>query len=136
MISVKGEESVDFGDVIIKNREEFVGIGDVIIKHNEERYYPIKISEVKVMKNTSGIYPVEYKVLIKPEKVKEKTSGGLFIPDVRKDREKYATVRGRLIECGAIAFTDPDWLERPKPGQLVLYDRYAGGLQQGIDRGI
>jgi co-chaperonin GroES (HSP10) len=41
-----------------------------------------------------------------------------------------------LIEAGAIAFSDPDWLDRPKAGQMVMYDRYAGGsLVKGDDGG-
>ncbi len=83
--------------------------------------------------NTSGIHPVEYKVLIKPVKVDRTTKGGIILTDTTKDKEKYATVRGELIESGAIAFTDPDWLDRPKVGSLVMFDRYSGGLVRGDD---
>jgi chaperonin GroES len=83
--------------------------------------------------NTSGIKPVEYKVLIKPEAVEEKTVGGLFIPAQAQDKEKFAKVRGLLVAVGAIAFTDPEWLDHPKVGDLVLYDRYAGSLVTGLD---
>ena len=83
--------------------------------------------------NKSGIYPVEYKVLIKPIKVEEKTAGGIIMPDSAKDKEKYATVKGRLIAVGAIAFTDPEWRVRPEPEQMVMFDRYAGGLVKGSD---
>ena len=85
------------------------------------------------MINTSGMKPVEYKVLIKPVKVEEKSKGGIIMPDVARDKEKYATVKGMLIDVGEIAFTDPDWLLKPKRGQMVMYDRYAGGLVKGDD---
>lgn len=83
--------------------------------------------------NESGVYPVEYKVLIKPEEVEAKSAGGIFIPETVKDKEKYAKERGTLIAVGAIAFTDPNWLDRPKVGDKVLYDRYAGSMVKGID---
>lgn len=83
--------------------------------------------------NTSGIYPVEYKVLIKPEEVEQQSKGGIFIPDTVKDKEKYAKERGEIVAVGAIAFTDPDWLHCPKVGDKVLYDRYAGSMVKGAD---
>jgi len=83
--------------------------------------------------NESGIRPMEYKVLVRPEEVDEKTAGGLYIPVQTKDKEKFAKQEGVLIAVGAIAFTEPDWLERPKAGDRVLYDRYAGSTVKGKD---
>ncbi len=83
--------------------------------------------------NESGITPMEFKVLIKPETVQEKSHGGIIIPDSAKEKAKFATMRGNLIAAGAIAFTDPNWLETPKIGEMVLFDRYAGGLVSGAD---
>ena len=84
--------------------------------------------------NESGIRPMEYKVLVKPEEVEEKTAGGIYIPVQTKDKEKFAKQEGVLIAVGAIAFTDPDWLERPKVGDRILYDRYAGCTVEGKDK--
>lgn len=83
--------------------------------------------------NNSGIQPVEYKVLIRPKKVEEKTVGGIIIPESTKEKSKYATVEGELIAVGTIAFSDPDWLDRPKVGDTVLYDKYAGVTIKGKD---
>jgi chaperonin GroES len=76
---------------------------------------------------------MEYKVLVKPEEVEEKTKGGIYIPEQAKDKEKFAKQEGVLIAVGAIAFTDPDWLERPRVGDRVLYDKYAGCTVKGKD---
>ena len=76
--------------------------------------------------NKSGIEPVEYKVLIKPDEVETKTAGGIYIPDSVKDKAKYAKDEGIVIAIGSNAFTDPDWDVKPAVGQRVLYDRYAG----------
>lgn len=83
--------------------------------------------------NKSGIWPVEFKVLIEPVKVEEKTQGGIIIPDSAKDKKQWAMTKGRLIAVGSNAFTDPDWHVRPEVGHMVMFDRYAGGLVEGDD---
>ena len=86
------------------------------------------------VKNTSGIFPLEYRVLVKPVKVQEKTEGGIIIPEQAKDKQKYAIEKGRLIAVGSNAFEDPAWGFRPEVGQMILFDRYAGGrLVKGMD---
>lgn len=85
------------------------------------------------MNNTSGIYPVEYKVLIRPEKVEEKTKGGIILPETAREKEKYNVTEGTLIAVSPNAFTDPDWLDPPKVGARVLYDRFAGSTVKGKD---
>lgn len=85
------------------------------------------------MQNESGIRPVEYKVLIRPEEVAAKTEGGLYLPETAKDKEKFAKERGVLVAVGSNAFTEPDWKDVPMVGDSVLYDRYAGTLVKGKD---
>lgn len=85
------------------------------------------------MSNESGIHPYEYKVLIKPIKVEEKTEGGIIMPDTVLEREEYANGRGILIANGALAFSQPDWGDYPKPGDKVLFDKYGGTIQVGVD---
>jgi chaperonin GroES len=83
--------------------------------------------------NKSGIRPVEYKVLVKPEAVEAQTAGGLYIPDSAKEKEKYAKERGDIIAIGSICFTDPNWLDYPKVGDKILFDKYAGATVKGQD---
>ena len=85
------------------------------------------------MENKSGLKPVEYKVLILPKKVEEKTAGGIFIPDSAKTKEEFQRSEGVIVAFGPIAFTDPNWLEHPQVGDSVLYDKYAGSLVTGKD---
>lgn len=80
-----------------------------------------------------NIRPVEYKVLVKPCEVEEKTVGGLYLPDQARDKEKFAKSEGTIVAVGAIAFTDPDWLDNPRVGDRVLFDRYAGSLVKDED---
>lgn len=83
--------------------------------------------------NKSGIKPVEYKVLIKPIEVEEKTEGGIILPQQAREREAYAQQQGKLVAVGEIAFTEPDWLDKPKVGETVLFDKFAGGMVIGKD---
>ena len=85
--------------------------------------------------NLSGINPVEYKVLIEPKKVDEKTKGGIIIPDESKDREQFAQMEGALVACSPLAFTYDDWKNAnpPKPGDRVLFAKFAGAKVTGKD---
>lgn len=77
------------------------------------------------MINESGIQPVEYKVLVLPEAVESKTTGGLFLPETVKEKEEIAQVRGTLIAIGGSAFCD--WNGQiPHIGDCVYVAKYAG----------
>lgn len=84
------------------------------------------------MENTSGIQPIEYKVLIEPMAVEEKI-GSIIIPDQRKDREQYAQTRGHIVAVSPLAFTyvsDEEWraagATKPQVGDQVIYGKYKG----------
>jgi len=82
-------------------------------------------------KNESGLRPVEYKVLILPEEVKEVTKGGIYLPEHTKDREEMAQVKGQIVAIGGNAFED--WYDKPEVGQFVYYGKYAGYTVKGND---
>jgi co-chaperonin GroES (HSP10) len=82
--------------------------------------------------NTSGLQPVEYKILIDPEEVDQVSAGGIIMAPSTTDKEKQAQVRGRLIAVGGNAFSD--WMEPiPKIGDHVWYAKYAGLVVKGND---
>lgn len=92
------------------------------------------------MKNESGINPTEYKILILPKAVEEKTTGGIIIPDQTKDRDQFAQMEGVLIAASPLAFTyaqPREWTEGngqpPEPGDRVLFAKYAGSVVKGRD---
>jgi co-chaperonin GroES (HSP10) len=78
------------------------------------------------MINESGLQPLEYKVLILPDEVPEKTESGiLYRPEIAREKEQWAQVKGFLVAHGGNAFED--WQgEKPKPGDRVLFAKYAG----------
>jgi chaperonin GroES len=82
------------------------------------------------------IKPVEYKVLIKPEKIEDRSAGGIYLPDSARERQQYAVDRGEIVAIGEGFFGE---LPGPKPkvGDRVIYNKYAGSLitiGEGRDR--
>lgn len=74
--------------------------------------------------NPTGIKPVEFKVLIKVDKVEDKV-GSIWVPENVQDRNQAGHDRGTLVEIGEMAFDN--WKGSiPKVGDKVLFDKYAG----------
>ena len=75
--------------------------------------------------------PTGWRVLVMPYKGREKTVGGVYVPDETRDRESIATVVAYVIKVGPLAYKDPDkfgaecepWC---KEGDWVCIGRYAG----------
>lgn len=88
------------------------------------------------MQNLSGIQPTEFKVLVKPDRVEEKTKGGIIIPDIERDREQFAATKGTLVAVSPMAFKFQDWppiAAKPRPGDRVVFPRYVGFAMKGDD---
>ena len=69
------------------------------------------------------------KVLVKPDPVEKKTAGGIIIPDMTADRQKYAQMKGKVVSYGDVAFTHADgdgWRDKPQPGDRIMFGKYAG----------
>jgi co-chaperonin GroES (HSP10) len=85
------------------------------------------------VKNTSGLRPIEFKVLVKPDKV-EKSRGRIVIPERVQDKELRENCEGTLIAVGGIAFTEPDIGEpRPQLGDRVVFAPGYGRFRKGAD---
>lgn len=87
------------------------------------------------MKNESGIRPVEYRILVLPDVVDEKTAGGIIMPDIQKDMQQWAQVKCTLVAKGGRAFEDFDPAERKmlQPGVRVYCRKYEGIMITGAD---
>lgn len=88
------------------------------------------------MRNTSGITPVEYNVLIKQDIVEQKTKGGLYIPDENLEREKHGQTRGVIVAVSEMAFNEDVWpgeTPRPTPGQRIVFAKHTGTFVMGLD---
>jgi len=73
------------------------------------------------------IRPTEFKVLIKPDKVEGQTTGGLYLPDSARDKQQFSVDRGEVISFGDGFFNELPG-PRPKVGDRVIFNRYAGSL--------
>ncbi len=84
--------------------------------------------------NQSGIIPTGGHLLVLPDKVEEKTAGGIYIPETAREKEQQAATVGILIAVGDSAWADLDdgnpWA---KVGDRISYSRYAGVSMTGVD---
>ena len=82
----------------------------------------------------SGIIPTGGHLLVLPDKVEEKTEGGIYLPDTARDKEQAAATSGTIIAVGASAWKDLDdgqpWAAL---ADRVTYGRYAGVTLTGKD---
>ena len=90
--------------------------------------------------NTSGIFPTEFNILVRPDAAEEtiKTQSGVTIykPIDTVDKEEHASQTGTLIAVSPLAFTYETWPEgsrKPQVGDKVIFAKYAGFLRRGKD---
>lgn len=65
------------------------------------------------------VKPLGDRVLIEPAKAEEVTTAGIIIPDTAKEKP----LKGLVVACGN-GTKDEEMLV--KPGDMVLYGKYAG----------
>lgn len=88
------------------------------------------------MKNTSGIKVIEYKVLVLPDPVEQKTKGGIILTDDTIEQSQAAATRGTVIDVSPLAFNyEADFPQCLKPmvGTRVIMGRYNGVKIMGAD---
>jgi len=71
------------------------------------------------------IEPEGVKIVVLPDKVKDKTEGGIWRPDAVKDSEKFATVKGEVLAIGPAAAVEFDDGEL-QVGDRITYAKYSG----------
>ena len=89
--------------------------------------------------NTSGFVPIGDMVLVLPDEAETKSKGGIIMPDDVSDRQAMAAESGVIIALGDGAFAySADRMRgwtgyKPKVGDRVRMERYAGQMQTGED---
>jgi chaperonin GroES len=63
------------------------------------------------------VKPLADRVMVKLEKNEAKTAGGIIIPDTAQEKTQQGVV---------VAVGDDNEVIKVKPGQKVMYDKYAG----------
>ncbi len=91
------------------------------------------MEEIKGL-NQSGILPTGGHLLVLPDKVEEKTAGGIYLVQDTQEKEQQAATTGKLVAVGPSAWTDLDdgspWAD---VGDKINYSRYAGVVMAGQD---
>lgn len=73
--------------------------------------------------------PCGWQLLLALPVAREKSQGGVFLPDSSKETEKIASVTAKVVAMGSDAYQDPEkfpggaWC---KVGDFVVIPRYAG----------
>jgi len=84
----------------------------------------------KKVANPSGIWPTEFRVLVKPKTLEERI-GSIIIPEPTRERDQYAQTEGTLVAVSPLAFSYveewPSGYQPPKVGDQVMFAKYSGG---------
>lgn len=83
--------------------------------------------------NSSGIQPLDVKVLVLPEAVEEVTKGGIILAPTITDKQKFAVVKATLVAVGPNAFSEWGGGNAPEAGSRILMAQYAGARVKGDD---
>lgn len=90
--------------------------------------------------NESGMYPYGDRVLVLPDQAAKTSSGMIQFTDDQVDRNAYAAETGIIVAMGPEAFLwnsdrTRKWEsgDKPKIGDHVVFDVYAGSYQHGRD---
>ena len=70
-----------------------------------------------------------FHILVRPVSIKEKTKGGILIPDSTKDDMAYLTTVGKVLGLGDLAYEDKDKFPKGawcKIGDYVCYGKHSG----------
>ena len=70
-----------------------------------------------------------FHVLVRPVSVKEKTKGGILLPNSTKEDMSYLTTVGKVIKIGNLAYNDKDKFPKGpwcKEGDYICYAKHAG----------
>ncbi len=82
--------------------------------------------------NRSGWQPIGDYVLVRPDTIARKSSGGVELPDDIAERMQLAAITGVIVECGDDAFFwNADRTRKfmgyaPIPGDRIIFEKYAG----------
>lgn len=90
------------------------------------------------MTNETGIRPTEFKVLILPDESGEFFPGtSIRKPVESQEKDRFATIEGRIVAVSHLAFsyaTADEWGDKkPKPGDRVIFAKYAGVRHKAKD---
>lgn len=79
--------------------------------------------------NESKVRPIDYRVIVRPDEVEERTKGGIILPPGTREADRLRQEKGTLVAKGDSAF-DEGWSDYEReqlvPDARVLVCAYAG----------
>lgn len=111
------------------------GNGNVVGDFYAKPAYP---DEGAAPENPSGIVPTEYKILVLPDDVPERSAGGIVIPPWCRDQRQGACQTGVIIAVAeeAFSFVAEKDVRIPRVGERIAYTKYAGMTVPGRDKKV
>lgn len=89
--------------------------------NTETKFYDVPTNELVELNplNKSGEKPLEYCLVIRCEPKKQKTDGGIYMPETAADMEVAKTAYGVVVDIGSKCFED--FPEKPDIGDIVTF---------------
>lgn len=75
-----------------------------------------------------------WRILIDPDKIEEKTSGGIIMPLSTQDMDQMAVVKGKVVSIGPTAFGKERDESTLKEGDTVHFAKYSGSIVKLNDK--
>jgi len=75
--------------------------------------------------------PKGWKILIRKERPKEKTAGGIFLTDKARDEEDYMSITAQVVDMGDLCYRNRETGERwrcdpwCKPGDWIIIPKFT-----------
>jgi co-chaperonin GroES (HSP10) len=85
------------------------------------------------MQNTSGFIPLGHRLLVLPDSVEKKTGSGIVLVEETTGRDEMAQVKGTVVAVGDGCWKDTPTAEWAKPGDRIVFGKFAGLLYSGSD---
>lgn len=83
--------------------------------------------------NNSGFIPLGHRILVLPDPIETKTASGIVLAIETQGREDMAQVKGTVVAVGDGAWSDTPTPAWAKPGDRIVFGKYAGLAYTGRD---
>jgi len=81
--------------------------------------------------NKSGIFPKGDRILVKPDKIEEKTEGGIIIPESELEKHQLAHITGVLVDVGPDAWCHTvKTVNRVVDGEMRVVEKTTTGYSE------
>ena len=85
------------------------------------------------MQNKSGFLPLGHRLLVLPDTVEKTTQSGIVLVEETTGRDEMAQIKGTVVAVGDGCWKDTTSQDWAKPGDRVVFGKYAGLLWTGHD---